>query len=462
MKITYLGHQGWAFESRNGVVLFDPIRSWMGNGTTRMPVYPRREIDFDSMPPIQAIVLSHEHSDHFSLETLSEMRFRGPIFIPSLSSNALETILTQLGFSVRRLGAYQDEQIDGLTITALPPSLNNMEIDVFILFVQSLTGGKFITPIDAVPHPQLYKWLAEHHPDFSILNLTNNHVEQLRSLRASPDRYKFTTAGMTRQLMEFVECFKPKSVVLTGQGWCFENEKESFNRVYFNVKHESLFQALKAVYPHIDWKLGQVGEIIESTSSGTTVTGNAKYVKIEESPSREYDPKLADAVSFKPWCGDATLAQNDLRKVETFVKESFGQILAAYAPELTRAIFDLTMNGDMGCQPTLALVLWNGDRAKTYEFRWGPLDFVEVIDCSSAATRYAFGLEMWASDLKLLLNADEEAFFVYEAAVKEWNHFPELYQDPLCIEAFLWFCPRYRPKEYLAAYQRKLGIAQTA
>ena len=72
------------------------------------------------------------------------------------------------------------------------------------------------------------------------------------------------------------------------------------------------------------------------------------------------------------------------------------------------------------------------------------------------------GMEMWASDLLSLIDADEEAFLVYESSVRHWNNAPTLLSSAIPVEAFAWFAPRYRPREYLASYRRRLANLERA
>jgi L-ascorbate metabolism protein UlaG (beta-lactamase superfamily) len=73
MKITLLGHQGWRFTNGGRSFLLDPILEEIGNGRERLPVWPARRLDLAKLGPIDAVVVSHEHNDHFSLDTLAAL-----------------------------------------------------------------------------------------------------------------------------------------------------------------------------------------------------------------------------------------------------------------------------------------------------------------------------------------------------------------------------------------------------
>ena len=121
MRITFLGHQGWRFENEGRAFLLDPILEQIGNGRAALPVWPERRLDFRKLGPLDAVIVSHEHADHFSLDTLAALPAHCRIYLSDLSSFAMGTAVADLGFEVARFSALRSFTICGLTITALPP-----------------------------------------------------------------------------------------------------------------------------------------------------------------------------------------------------------------------------------------------------------------------------------------------------------------------------------------------------
>src|SRR5882757_8846778 len=144
MKITFLGHQGWQIENNKGrSFLLDPILEEIGNGAARLPVWPQRRLDFSKMAPIDAVIISHEHADHFSLETLAALPPRCKIYISDLASLAMATAIREMGFQVERFTALDTFSINGLKITPLPALYNKLEPHVYALLVQDDSGATF-------------------------------------------------------------------------------------------------------------------------------------------------------------------------------------------------------------------------------------------------------------------------------------------------------------------------------
>lgn len=94
MEITFLGHQSWLISSGNTNILIDPVlyNSFGSDDDNSIEIYPPREINLEKMPKIDAIVLSHEHSDHFHIPTLAKFQNAPIIVSPLMVGCALKTI----------------------------------------------------------------------------------------------------------------------------------------------------------------------------------------------------------------------------------------------------------------------------------------------------------------------------------------------------------------------------------
>ncbi|HKE96250.1 MAG TPA: hypothetical protein VKB34_18215, partial [Povalibacter sp.] len=137
-----------------------------------------------------------------------------------------------------------------------------------------------------------------------------------------------------------------------------------------------------------------------------------------------------------------------------FICDRYGQILGAHAPRLMERLYYLKFLELPDIVPTLAVALRNGDSRRVFEFDYGQLLFREAAD---AHRQCAVGFEIWTSDLELLLGAREEVFMVYESAVRTWSLAPESIDTASLVESFMWFTPRFRPREFLAFYREQIA-----
>lgn len=452
MKIIFLGHQGWAFQAGDSLVLVDPVERAIGNGANRLPIWPERRLDMQAMP-ISALILTHEHSDHFDLQTLYHLPWRGTVYVPDLSSQAMTQILTDLGFEVQRVkafGAYSPAP--GLRVVPLPIIDNIFERDVYALLIEDQQGDSFLTPVDGVISPQSHDWLQIHCPWRDIDNLTNNALELVDELEDRRAWGDFSLGRATAILIEFVEQHQPRRVLITGQGWCYSGRYRDFNSRLFRATGQQLSDIGRTLYPHISWSAPQPGEVFDTR--GVAESPRSPWVIALESRPRTFAAQTSRMTVIEPWTGVHQLSPTQRTELELFVREEFGSLLGSHAVELLAALRTAT-DRDF-TRPTLGLRIIDGDRAQHYVLDIGHLHFLpDNLDHNFCLSTMA-GVEIWAADLLALIKGEEEAYLVYESAVRRWTNCPNFRPLPISTDVFSCFCPRFRPQQYLSAYRRRL------
>ncbi len=120
--VTFVGHASFLLQGNNLNVLTDPI--WSERCSPISFIGPKRlkepGIRFDDLPPIHAVVISHNHYDHMDVPTLVRLwqRFR-PVFIVPLKNRH---ILADAGIgNIVELDWWSATSLNtGVTITAVP------------------------------------------------------------------------------------------------------------------------------------------------------------------------------------------------------------------------------------------------------------------------------------------------------------------------------------------------------
>ena len=454
MEITFLGHQGWRFAHAGRSFLLDPIREKIGNGRVGLPVWPARRLDFHALGPIDAVIVSHEHNDHFSLDTLAALPKPCPVYISDLSSLAMATAIAELGFPVVRFGALRPFTLCGLDLTALPGLYNALEPDTYGLLVRAPDGASFLTGIDTVAHPDVLGWLARHCPVRTLDNLTNNFVEPRARLVAEPLAFQRSRAAVAGTMLEFVQKFLPRRAVVSGQGWCFKGAKAKLNHSFFSVDNAWLTATARELAPQVVWIEGAPG--MRFTLAGDTlVVDEARNFELGPRLSREFDPAAArSAEPFPPWSEVATLPAERLRAVRDFVAAELGRVIGGHSPNLMQRLYYLKFQDMADFSPTLGVTLRNGGARHVFALDYGRLELVEQ---PPGARPAAVGFELWASDLELMVRAEEDAYMIAESAVRTWTHAEALVDSPTVLEALLWFTPRFRPHEHLRHYRARIA-----
>lgn len=119
--LTWIGHATFLVQMDGVNVLTDP--HWGGRTSPVSFAGPRRLVPpgvrFEDLPPIHAVVISHDHYDHLDLETVTRLaREHAPTFFVPLG---LKAWFTDAGIQkVVELDWWQSSRVGPLTITSTP------------------------------------------------------------------------------------------------------------------------------------------------------------------------------------------------------------------------------------------------------------------------------------------------------------------------------------------------------
>ena len=131
VRVRYFGHACVLVQSADVSILFDPVVGWdeaEGEG----------KFTFADLPDhIDYVVLTHDHQDHFSPETLVQLRRRiGHVLVPRNNSGnpvdpSMKLTLKKLGFdNVTALDPFDSVQIPNGEILSLPTYGEHADLDI--------------------------------------------------------------------------------------------------------------------------------------------------------------------------------------------------------------------------------------------------------------------------------------------------------------------------------------------
>jgi N-acyl-phosphatidylethanolamine-hydrolysing phospholipase D len=122
LTLTWIGHTSFLLQMAGLNILIDPV--WSERASPIRFVGPRRwvppGVEFDRLPPIDAVVLSHDHYDHLDAPTISRLAERFPAagwYSPLGTGNFLRHRGAR---EVIERDWWDETRIEGLQLTCVP------------------------------------------------------------------------------------------------------------------------------------------------------------------------------------------------------------------------------------------------------------------------------------------------------------------------------------------------------
>ncbi len=174
IRIRYFGHACILIESKNVSILCDPLISYKYDkcGINRYTIA-------DLPKSIDYILITHNHQDHFILESLLSLRYKvRNIIVPRNSGGMLEDpslklLLQNIGFnSVREIDEMEEIKIEGGTITGLPffGEHGDLNIRSKIAYLLRLEGKSIMCAADSNNlESKIYTHIHNLYGDLDIL-----------------------------------------------------------------------------------------------------------------------------------------------------------------------------------------------------------------------------------------------------------------------------------------------------
>ena len=122
LRIHWMGHSSMLIEIDGHLILTDPVWgprcspfSWMGPARFHPPPLP-----VEDLPPLDAVLISHDHYDHLDLPTITALKDRVPLFLTPLGVGAH---LESWGVAPERIVEmdwWEEKNIGNLRLVATP------------------------------------------------------------------------------------------------------------------------------------------------------------------------------------------------------------------------------------------------------------------------------------------------------------------------------------------------------
>jgi hypothetical protein len=460
-SVTYLGQQGWLLAGAKGRVLVDPLLTDEYSPGFEAEVYPPRTFEHRKFPPIDAVVLSHEHADHLNLPSLALLDRRVPIVLPARAALPLRDALVDLGFRVLPATPGAAFAAGDLVIRTLGGELQrDAELDsewttLQILVSDRAGDGSFFSYVDSWPSADTLAAIHRAVGRVGVFCHANNTMDW-SCLEAGVAGWPRATLDYAAEVIAAEAAWwrdhpAPAHTVVCGPGLAFVGKDAWMNQILC-ADSARVCEALRALAPERSFGAPIPGETL--TLARGRVRRRAPKTSFVRPRDRAQWPSIAVRKrrelieDFAPACGQRALAGGAWPVIRRELDRLAGYL---HRRSLFRTLLALDRRALGRRRPDFALVLRcdDDDSAFVYEYQPAGCRFAPV-EGSEPFETYVAGLECWASDLFRVVSGQ----FLPQRLlghVRTWSHSP----IPLSPLTAVWgfFDLAYRPGAAAAFYR---------
>src|SRR5262245_24909824 len=383
LSTTFLGHQGWLFQSKSSCFLVDPLlcEEFGQAHALEYRVYPPRVFSFENFPKVDGVVLTHEHDDHFDIPSLARLERTIPIFLSSRSSTAAQQILREMGFTVHPLVPGKNVRFGDLEFTPFcgaHTSMNNGdEWDTLPFFVRDVGGsGNFFSMVDITLTEQHLKWARAKDSRPVVMSWTNNALDWSHMTDFLPHNNAtqecFLKMGLDHKRITSI-WGTPAATLMRAGGFTFYGERAWLNQHVFCVDNAAVCQQMSRLYPKEQFHATRPGQtFLMEGHRLKRVFDETPFLKTtppETWPARGSAPEAAASngiPDYEPATGRREMLNGDNERLEQRLQEFAGTLVGG---SIFKGLHSLLHDQATGRMPTFALALRNGGKdRRVYEY----------------------------------------------------------------------------------------------
>lgn len=408
LKLTFLGHQSWIVTHNKTNLYIDPVLfSEYGLAPTnlRIPLEYQVKTKLSSLPTPSAILLTHEHSDHFDPRSLIHFKKNTPIYISEKASTVCFEIIKGLGFkNIKKLLCEKELKIGTLLIHPLSEILLaefSDEFDTLPLLIRDYKKtDAFLTAVDI--------WLSPRSKR-KIIQLLGKNKRPLINMVGSALR-----------------------LILAKD---LENNWTDKIKIYKTTQKEDVIKILNQKKP-LRLLPGNSFEFEKGRCKQVQITSD--FIEcLGPSPSKSFPRHFKnDKMSIREW-----------KKLENHLKD-YAQFL--YSRELYRKLFSQRGYIDSKLHPTFAFLLKASNGSRLYEYHAQSSCFIR----NRFSKNYYTFCQTQARSLLALFEGEFEAR-IFSLFLSRWH--AESPKEKLDLHAkalWIYFHPQRSPKWAKRLYRR--------
>jgi hypothetical protein len=467
-SLTFLGHQGWVCRTGSSCLLIDPLlcEDFGHAHALGYRVHPPRVFTPDQLPPLDGVVLTHEHDDHFDIPSLAKLPRTIPIHLSSRSSDAARQILRTMGFQVHPLTpgvptAFGDLEVTPFCGDHLAVNCGD-EWDTLPFFVRDRGGsGSFFSLVDITITERHIEWVKRRASQPGLVSWTNNaldwsHMADYLVERTSATQDCFVKMGMGHKLIA-AEWGTPAAMLMCAGGFAFQGDRAWMNHRVFCVDNDAVCQGMAKVYPNERFVVTRPGQTFHM-GGGRLKRVEDKAPFLETAPAETWPSRTktdeGEVPDYAPATGRKDVTNEERAELEALLGELAASLVGG---AIFKGLCSLLVSELPDRAPTFAFVVRSGedDQRSVYEYAPTACAFKraasEGVDAREA---YLAGMECWASDLLAVLRGDLGPIALTFGRARLWNALPTRFGFDLFGDLYRMSHPLRRPAQTLAMYER--------
>ena len=254
MKVTLLGHASVLVEMGGVRCLMDPVLADPFEEGTVVSC-PRRVIDVGALPPIDVLIISHGHLDHFDIPSLAQLPRGCHVICPK--DHAIAYVMKSLGFTqVHETAPMTKMEFNGYELMTTHSSVSNV-VELGMVFKDRT--GTFWNQVDTVLMPETIK----------VVRGLYGRPDLFFAMHASQNFGFFESRGtgfphaMHALNLKTTLAVQPRMVVPGAAGFRFCGPVEWCNAFLFPMSRERFVADLKRLDPGIRACIANPGDVFE-------------------------------------------------------------------------------------------------------------------------------------------------------------------------------------------------------
>ncbi|WP_010303187.1 MBL fold metallo-hydrolase [Candidatus Odyssella thessalonicensis] len=462
MECIFLGHQSWLIQHKNTHILIDPVlEDNFGNAKANsIEIFPPRKVNFPSNLKIDAIILSHEHSDHFHIPSLVRFSSSPIIFGPTMF-DFVDRLIQEAGLRTNRIDFQKTFKIGELEIRLYPPHPDTVlwegrVTQIYISPVGEVENGIFIA-VDAlvsqdykndvsegiIPSPKtIFVSNNSQITPPGVLGTLDNHM----NMYAYEKNDSYGLKILSELLIDYLEGLEWENAVICGGGFTKRYEQD-FGAFPFSDQKElaeagqKLFEGKKIIGP---WP----GEVV-SINSTASIIGQVNWIKMDMSKfeqlktlslNRKIDKKYNEITPQTHLCDKEIYTYIDLLEAEL---NDFAKYFLV-SPNGESSTKESLLNPQ--ASPYVLMIRLRLENGNFLEYglnlRTGRF---EIVDSNSLPnfSLVLFGIECFASDFIEMLRGNLQVWDMAGVSMRSWYQGEPLFSPVASF--YNWFGEACRP-----------------